>query len=75
MERRSINYEKLFLQSTWKKLLRLTATSFILNIIKKLLIVNNENLDIIDDPGAISMLVEKIDQLSSTREFFNPRVI
>ncbi|NCX68015.1 MAG: deoxynucleoside kinase, partial [Betaproteobacteria bacterium] len=42
---------------------------------QKLLIVNNENLDILDDPAAISMLVDKIEQLSSTREFFNPQII
>jgi hypothetical protein len=38
------------------------------------LIVNNENLDVIEDPAALNMLLDKIDTMKSTREFFNPKV-
>jgi deoxyguanosine kinase len=75
VERRSINYEKTISTEYLEKIAEAYSNFFHFKYNQKLLIVNNENLDIIDDPGAISMLVEKIDQLSSTREFFNPRVI
>jgi deoxyguanosine kinase len=75
VERRSINYEKTISTEYLEKIAEAYSNFFHFKYNQKLLIVNNENLDIIDDPGAISMLVEKIEQLSSTREFFNPRVI
>ncbi|MGQ2966993.1 MAG: deoxynucleoside kinase, partial [Methylophilus sp.] len=37
-----------------------------------LLIVNNEKLNIIKDPEAFNLLIERINQIKSSREYFNP---
>ncbi len=37
-----------------------------------LLIVNNEKLNIIKDPEAFDLLIERIGQIKSSREYFNP---
>jgi deoxyadenosine/deoxycytidine kinase len=37
-----------------------------------LLIVNNEKLNIIKDPEAFDLLIERIKQIKSSREYFNP---
>jgi deoxyguanosine kinase len=37
-----------------------------------LLIVNNEKLNIIKDPEAFDLLIERINQIKSSREYFNP---
>ena len=75
VERRSINYEKTISTEYLEKIAEAYSNFFHFKYNQKLLIVNNENLDILDDPAAISMLVDKIEQLSSTREFFNPQII
>ena len=36
------------------------------------LIVNNEKLNIIKDEAALNLLVDRIDQITSRREYFNP---
>jgi deoxyguanosine kinase len=36
------------------------------------LIVNNEKLNIIKDESALNLLVDRIDQIASRREYFNP---
>jgi len=36
------------------------------------LIVNNEKLNIIKDEGALNLLIERIEQFNSRREYFNP---
>lgn len=38
----------------------------------RLLIVNNEKLNIIKDESALNLLVERIMQIKSSREYFNP---
>ena len=38
----------------------------------RLLIVNNEKLNIIKDQSALTLLVERISNISSSREYFNP---
>ena len=75
VERRSINYEKTISTEYLEKIAEAYSNFFHFKYNQKLLIVNNENLDILDDPAAISMLVDKIERLSSTREFFNPQII
>lgn len=37
-----------------------------------LLIVNNEKLNIIKDESALNLLIDRIDQITSRREYFNP---
>ena len=36
------------------------------------LIVNNEKLNIIKDESALNLLIDRIDQITSRREYFNP---
>ncbi|MBT7690185.1 MAG: deoxynucleoside kinase, partial [Nitrosomonadales bacterium] len=39
------------------------------------LIVNNENIDLLEDSSALNMMIERILQITSIREYFNPRLI
>ncbi len=39
------------------------------------LILNNENLNILNDKNAIDLLIEKIINIKSNREFFNPQLL
>ena len=39
------------------------------------LILNNENLDILKDKNAIDLLIKRIMNIKSNREFFNPQLI
>ena len=39
------------------------------------LILNNENLNILKDKNAIDLLVDRIMNIKSNREFFNPQLI
>ncbi|MEE9331811.1 MAG: deoxynucleoside kinase [Methylophilaceae bacterium] len=40
--------------------------------VSPVLIVNNEKLNIIKDEAALNLLVDRIDQIKSRREYFNP---
>jgi deoxyguanosine kinase len=39
------------------------------------LILNNENLDILKDKNAIDLLIKRIMNIKSNREFFNPQLV
>jgi len=39
------------------------------------LILNNENLNILKDKNAIDLLIERIMNIKSNREFFNPQLL
>jgi deoxyguanosine kinase len=39
------------------------------------LILNNENLDILKDKNAIDLLIQRIMNIKSNREFFNPQLV
>jgi deoxyadenosine/deoxycytidine kinase len=72
---RSIGYEKTISTEYLEKIAEAYSNFFHFKYINQLLIINNENLDILEDSGAVRMLIDKIDQMSSTREFFNPKII
>lgn len=40
-----------------------------------ILILNNENLNILEDKNAIDLLIERIMNIKSNREFFNPQLL
>ena len=41
----------------------------------RVLIINNENIDLLEDKSALNILIERIYQINSIREFFNPKLI
>ena len=74
VDRRSIGYEKTISTEYLEKIAEAYSNFFHFKYEHSLLIVNNENLDVIEDPAALNMLLDKIDTMKSTREFFNPKV-
>jgi len=72
---RSIGYEKTISTEYLEKIAEAYSNFFHFKYSNQLLIINNENLDILEDSGAVRMLIDKIDQMTSTCEFFNPKII
>ncbi len=72
IEERNISYEQDIPREYLERLSDAYSEYFHLYDASPLLIVNNEKLNIIKDPEALNLLVDRISQIKSSREYFNP---
>lgn len=72
IEERNINYEQGMPREYIARLSEAYSEFFHGYDASRLLIVNNEKLNIIKDPDAFNLLIARISQIKSSREYFNP---
>jgi deoxyguanosine kinase len=72
IEERNISYEQDMPREYIARLAEAYSEFFHTYDASPLLIVNNEKLNIIKDPEAFNLLIERINQIKSSREYFNP---
>ncbi len=72
IEERNISYEQNIPIEYLMRLSDAYSEFFHVYHASPILIVNNEKLNIIKDTGAFDLLVERILQINSSREYFNP---
>jgi deoxyguanosine kinase len=72
IEERNISYEQDMPREYIARLAEAYSEFFHGYDASPLLIVNNEKLNIIKDPDAFNLLIERISQIKSSREYFNP---
>jgi deoxyguanosine kinase len=72
IEERNISYEQDMPREYIARLAEAYSEFFHGYDASPLLIVNNEKLNIIKDPEAFKLLIERIGQIKSSREYFNP---
>jgi deoxyadenosine/deoxycytidine kinase len=72
IEERNISYEQDMPREYIARLAEAYSEFFHTYDASPLLIVNNEKLNIIKDPEAFDLLIERINQIKSSREYFNP---
>jgi len=72
IEERNISYEQEIPQEYVERLADAYSEYFHTYDASPVLIVNNEKLNIIKDPSALDLLIERIGQIKSSREYFNP---
>lgn len=72
IEERNISYEQDMPREYIARLAEAYSEFFHGYDASPLLIVNNEKLNIIKDPEAFNLLIERINQIKSSREYFNP---
>jgi deoxyadenosine/deoxycytidine kinase len=72
IEERNISYEQEMPREYIARLAEAYSEFFHTYDASPLLIVNNEKLNIIKDPEAFDLLIERINQIQSSREYFNP---
>jgi deoxyguanosine kinase len=72
IEERNISYEQDMPREYIARLAEAYSEFFHGYDASPLLIVNNEKLNIIKDPEAFDLLIERINQITSSREYFNP---
>jgi deoxyadenosine/deoxycytidine kinase len=72
IEERNISYEQDMPREYIARLAEAYSEFFHGYDASPLLIVNNEKLNIIKDPEAFNLLIERISQIKSSREYFNP---
>jgi len=72
IEERNISYEQDMPREYIARLAEAYSEFFHGYDASPLLIVNNEKLNIIKDPEAFNLLIERIGQIKSSREYFNP---
>ena len=72
IEERNISYEQDMPREYIARLAEAYSEFFHGYDASPLLIVNNEKLNIIKDPEALDLLIERISQIKSSREYFNP---
>ncbi|TXI44213.1 deoxynucleoside kinase [Methylophilus sp.] len=72
IEERNISYEQDMPREYIARLAEAYSEFFHAYDASPLLIVNNEKLNIIKDPEAFDLLIERIGQIKSSREYFNP---
>ncbi len=72
IEERNISYEQDMPREYIARLAEAYSEFFHGYDASPLLIVNNEKLNIIKDPEAFDLLIERIGQIKSSREYFNP---
>jgi len=72
IEERNISYEQDMSREYIARLAEAYSEFFHGYDASPLLIVNNEKLNIIKDPDAFNLLIERIGQIKSSREYFNP---
>ncbi len=72
IEERNISYEQDIPREYLERLSDAYSEYFHQYDASPLLIVNNEKLNIIKDSEALDLLIDRIDQIKSSREYFNP---
>lgn len=72
IEERNISYEQEMPREYIARLAEAYSEFFHGYTASPLLIVNNEKLNITKDPEAFNLLIERIGQIKSSREYFNP---
>ena len=72
VERRKIPYEQKISTEYLEKIAESYSNYFHNNHQSRVLIITNENIDLLEDKTALNILIERINQINSTREFFNP---
>lgn len=74
VEERNIEYEQSITREYLSKLADAYSEFFHNYASSPLLIVNNQNLNILNNQDALDLLIERILQMQSQREFFNPNL-
>jgi len=72
IEERNISYEQEIPREYIERLAAAYSEFFHIYEASPVLIVNNEKLNIIKDESALNLLVDRIMQIKSSREYFNP---
>ena len=72
VEKRNISYEQKISTEYLEKIAESYSNYFHNNHQSRVLIVNNENIDLLEDKSALNILIDRINQINSIREFFNP---
>ena len=72
IEERSVSYEQDIPREYLERLANADSTFFHNYDTSPVLIVNNEKLNILKNPSALDLLVNRISQIQGQREFFNP---
>ncbi len=72
IEERNISYEQEIPREYIERLAAAYSEFFHTYDASPVLIVNNEKLNIIKDESALNLLVDRIKQIKSSREYFNP---
>ena len=75
VEKRNIGYEQKITTEYLERIAESYSNYFHNDHKSNLLIVNNQDLDILENKSALDMLIDRIDQISSIREYFNPRLL
>ncbi len=74
VEERNISYEQDISREYLQRLAEAYSELFHRYDASPLLIVNNDKLNITEDEQALDMLIERVMQIRSSREFFNPNL-
>jgi deoxyadenosine/deoxycytidine kinase len=72
IEERNISYEQEIPREYVERLADAYSEFFHTYDASRVLIVNNEKLNIMKDESALDLLIERIGQIKSSREYFNP---
>jgi deoxyguanosine kinase len=72
IEERNIAYEQDIPREYLERLSEAYSDFFHNYDASRILIVNNEKLNVIKDESALNLLIERIGQIKSSREYFNP---
>ena len=75
VEKRNINYEQRISTEYLEKIAASYSNYFHNQHKSNVLSVNNENIDLLEDSSALKMMTERIMDISSIREYFNPKLI
>ena len=75
VEKRNIPYEQKISTEYLEKIAESYSNYFHNHHQTRVLIINNENLDLLEDSSALNILAERIHQINSIREFFNPKLM
>ena len=75
VQKRNINYEQRITREYLERIAESYSSYFHNDHDSNVPIVNNENIDLLEDKSALTMLIERINQISSIREYFNPSLI
>lgn len=74
IEERNISYEQDISREYLQRLAEAYSELFHRYDASPLLIVNNDKLNIAEDENALDLLIERVMQIRSSREFFNPNL-
>lgn len=72
IQERNISYEQDIPREYIERLAEAYSEFFHTYDASPLLIVNNEKLNVIKDESALDLLIERVSQIKSSREYFNP---